>query len=131
MKLKTVFVAVFAVLLLSACNTTEKLLCRSWKVADVTFDPQNTLNLTPEKKAIMINQLKDTTVISIRRDKTYTFRLPEKTISGTWKLEDNTIVTTTDMTVSKSVIRKLDKTTLIIESGDNNIPMTYTLTAIQ
>jgi hypothetical protein len=131
MKLKTVFVAALAALLLSACNTTEKLLCRSWKVADVSFDPQNTLNLTPEKKAMMINQLKDTTVISIRKDKTYTFRLPEKTISGTWKLEDKTIVTTTDMTVSKSLIKRLDKAALIIESNDNNIPITYILTPVQ
>lgn len=121
-------VVALCTLLISACNTTEKLLCRQWEVTDVSFDPQNTLSHSPEEKANMTRQIIDTGLITVNKNKTYTFRMPDRTINGKWELKDkSTFITTTESATTVTTIKKLDKNILIVKSNENNIPMTFTL----
>ena len=77
--MKQVTHLMFAFLLMlsiTSCNSSEKLLCRNWRLVDVQLD-EATINLTKEQKPKMLQQLRDSCRFTFNKDHTYNIKLPQ------------------------------------------------------
>lgn len=133
MPVKSVLViAVFVALFLGACNTPEKLLCRTWKPSDIDFD-ETKLYYDRGMKNDIIAQLKDTMLFTFNKDHTYSLRLPDRTEQGTWRFSarHDTLFTNYEHGGSSSKINSLTKEFLNAESVDaNGISMKFILVPV-
>lgn len=114
------FALVF-MLFLGACNTPEKLLCRTWKATDIDFD-ETKLYYDKGMKDEIVTQLKDTMLFTFSKDHTYWLRLPDRTEQGTWRFsaKHDTLFTNYEHGGSASKINSLTKEFLNAESHDAN-----------
>ena len=108
--------AFLLMLLIGSCNSSEKLLCHSWRLVDVQLD-EATVNLTKEQKPKMLQQLRDSCRFTFNKDHTYNIKLPQKNEVGVWSFSKNhdTIYSQNDHTGSFSKINVLSETTLDID----------------
>lgn len=107
---------IIALFSLAACNTPEKLLCRSWRLSDVDFDAA-TVNLTAEEKPLMVQQLRDSCLFTFNKDNSYLLKLPQNTETGEWRFSSkhDTLFTANEHTGAVSKINVLNKMTLDID----------------
>ncbi len=77
--------AAVLILLVASCNTTEKLLCRTWRVVDVDFD-EASVDVSKLDKPQLVQQFKDSCVFSLSKEHTYSIKLPQRTETGVWSL---------------------------------------------
>lgn len=108
-------------LMLASCSTPEKLLCRTWRPTDIDFD-ETQLSYDPSMKGEIIQQLKDTLVLTFHKDHTYRLQLPDRAERGTWRFNDtnDTLYTNNENSGGLTKINSLTKEFLNVESHDKN-----------
>ena len=106
---------------LVACNTPEKMLCRSWHAQDVDFD-ETKLYYDRDLKGKIIQQLKDSMEVTFNKDHTYRLKLPDRYEVGTWRFNatKDTLFTNAEHSGAASKINSLNKQFLNVETMDKN-----------
>jgi hypothetical protein len=109
------------VVALSGCNSSEKLLCHSWKLADIEFD-ESAFNLTKDQKPAMVKQLRDSCLFNLKKDHTYWARLTETTDTGTWQFNaaKDTLYTKVNGRTTASKVNTLTATNLNLFATDQS-----------
>lgn len=119
--MRNILAGTFLLVLLTGCNTPEKLLCRNWRLVDVEFN-ENEYQLTAEQKPQMIQQLRDSCLFVFNKNHTYSFKLPQRIETGVWEFsrKKDTIYTRMEHGGSTSKINVLSKIALDVDSYTGN-----------
>ena len=125
-------VSLFA-MFVSSCNSSEKLLCRSWRLVDAEFD-EASVNVSKEQKPLMIKQLKDSCLFTFNKDHSYITKLPQRIEKGTWSFNKkcDTLFTQNDHTGSSSKINVLSTVALDMDiHSKDGVNLKFVLAPVQ
>ena len=121
------------VMFVSSCNSSEKLLCRTWRLVDIEFD-ESSVNISKEQKPDMIKLLKDSCLFTFNKDHSYISKLPQKFENGTWRFSKkcDTLFTQNDHTGSSSKINVLSAIALDMDiHSKDGVNMKFVLAPVQ
>ncbi len=117
----TYLLSILLLLTFGSCNTPEKLLCRTWHPIDIDFD-ETKLYYDRSMKGEIIQQLKDTMLLTFNKDHTYRLQLPDRAERGTWRFNaaKDTLYTNYENGGGMTKINSLTKEFLNVETHDKN-----------
>lgn len=128
---KISFIALSSLILgLAACKVSqEKLLCKTWRVAEVDFSDK--LVAEPWQKPLIVQQLKDSMIVVFGKDKTYHLYRPGGNEVGSWELnkKTNTLYVRTQHSGSTNKISILTENKMEVNVKDESgVDLQLTLT---
>ena len=74
----------FSLLSLAACNSPEKLICRTWKIEKADFDEAHS-SLSADQRKSVSEQLTHSTLFTFKKDSAYVVLTKEGETAGKWK----------------------------------------------
>jgi hypothetical protein len=107
------------ILLLAACNSTEKLICRTWKVTDISFN--TTLGDFDVKMQKQIRkQLMTDVTFTFKRDSAYILHKQDSVYRGKWWLwaDKKTFTTYNELAAGNSDIVSITKKQMVFKVTD-------------
>jgi hypothetical protein len=120
------------ILMLASCNSTQKLLCKTWKVDDVDFGNGGKVGGAIQKQ---IKQQLTTFKLSFKKDGTYIIDRVDSSVVGKWSFSDDKKMVHTKSSIGNTdeKLLVLSKTKLVFEASnpEKKNSMTFTCSPVK